>query len=205
MLLLGCCHLGLQRDQPILNGCCVSFSLRPPRLDLGDGLCSVLLSDSDLVRRKAAGSFDCLASTRLGGVSCPIRRGDPFVSGLLGSVSVGLRSGHTQFCLGDLPPGEFHPEPLTDPDLSLSTYPARAIARRLPPSVERRLFPANRLAQINGDDPPPSLQPHYRAFTATTRQSAPLRRIGTFGLAVRAACAFSLGIAGKVLTFHAGA
>src|SRR5271157_1235055 len=59
-----------------------------------------------------------------------------------------------------------------------------------------------RLAQPNADDPPPSLQPHYRAFAATTRQSAPLRRIGTFGLAVDAACAFSLGIAGKVLTFH---
>src|SRR6266700_8381457 len=36
----------------------------------------------------------------------------------------------------------------------------------------------------------------------TTRQSAPLRRIGTFGLAVGAACAFSLGIAGQVLTFR---
>src|SRR5262245_57992275 len=35
-------------------------------------------------------------------------------------------------------PGEFHPEPLTGPDLSLSTHPARATARRLPPSVERR-------------------------------------------------------------------
>ena len=33
-------------------------------------------------------------------------------------------------------PGEFHPEPLTDPDLTLSRHPARAIARRLPPSVE---------------------------------------------------------------------
>jgi hypothetical protein len=33
-------------------------------------------------------------------------------------------------------PGEFHPEPLTDPDLTLSRYPARATARRLPPSVE---------------------------------------------------------------------
>ena len=31
---------------------------------------------------------------------------------------------------------------------------------------------------------------------------APLRRIGTFGLAVVAACAFSLGIAGQVLTFR---
>ena len=32
-------------------------------------------------------------------------------------------------------PGEFHPEPLTDPDLTLSRHPARATARRLPPSV----------------------------------------------------------------------
>src|SRR5918994_982520 len=32
-------------------------------------------------------------------------------------------------------PGEFHPEPLTEPDLSLSTYPARATPEgcRLPP------------------------------------------------------------------------
>ncbi len=55
--------------------------------------------------------------------------------------------------------------------------------------------------KFNGDDLPPSLQPHYRAFITTTRQTAPLRRIGTFGLAVVAACAFSLGIAGQVLTF----
>src|SRR5258708_34721542 len=31
-------------------------------------------------------------------------------------------------------PGEFHPEPLTDPDLNLSIHPARVTARRLPPS-----------------------------------------------------------------------
>ena len=67
------------------------------------------------------------------------------------------------------------------------------------------LFPANRLAQINGDDLPPSLHGHYSRFITTTRQSAPLRRIGTFGVAVGAACAFSLGIAGKVLTFRTGA
>src|SRR5207244_1494777 len=43
----------------------------------------------------------------------------------------------------DLPSrlGEFHPEPLTDPDLILSHHPARAIARRLPPSTERRAPP----------------------------------------------------------------
>ena len=39
-------------------------------------------------------------------------------------------------------------------------------------------------------------------FNATTEQSAPLRRISTFGLAVGAACAFSLSIAGQVLTFR---
>ena len=58
------------------------------------------------------------------------------------------------------------------------------------------------LTRSNVDDPPPSLHEHYTRFIATTRQSAPLRRIGTFGLAIFAACAFSLGIAGKVLTFR---
>jgi hypothetical protein len=48
----------------------------------------------------------------------------------------------------------------------------------------------------------PNVRWYYRAFITTTRQSAPLRRIGTFGLAVSAACAFSLGIAGQVLTFR---
>src|SRR5580704_3252691 len=33
-------------------------------------------------------------------------------------------------------PGEFYPESLTEPDLILSHHPARAIARRLPPSAE---------------------------------------------------------------------
>src|SRR5271167_3099289 len=55
---------------------------------------------------------------------------------------------------------------------------------------------------LNGDDLPPSLHGHYTRFITTTGQSAPLRRIGTFGLAVGAACAFSLGIAGQVLTFR---
>src|SRR6202023_856819 len=41
----------------------------------------------------------------------------------------------------------------------------------------------------NGDDLPPSLHEHYTRFVTTTGQSAPLRRIGTFGLAVGAACA----------------
>src|SRR5882757_4859531 len=60
----------------------------------------------------------------------------------------------------------------------------------------------HRLTRSNGDDPPPSLHGHYTRFNATTRQSAPVRRIGTFGLAVGAACAFSLGIADQVITFR---
>ena len=40
-------------------------------------------------------------------------------------------------------PGEFHPEPLTDPDLILSHHPARATVRRLPPSVEYRVPPVS--------------------------------------------------------------
>ena len=40
-------------------------------------------------------------------------------------------------------PGEFHREPLTEPDLILLHHPARAIARRLPPATERfGLLPA---------------------------------------------------------------
>src|SRR5213078_3399138 len=41
--------------------------------------------------------------------------------------------------------------------------------------------------QTNPDDPPPSLQPRYRAFTTTTRRSAPLPRTGTLPLTVSAA------------------
>src|SRR6188472_3253232 len=37
--------------------------------------------------------------------------------------------------------------------------------------------------QAHQYDPPPSLQPHYRAFTATTRRSAPVPRITTLPLA----------------------
>jgi hypothetical protein len=43
--------------------------------------------------------------------------------------------------LGRVGPGEFHPEPLTDPDLTLSRHPTRATARRLPPSIEYRVPP----------------------------------------------------------------
>src|SRR6202171_6073135 len=35
-------------------------------------------------------------------------------------------------------PGEFRPEPPTDPDVNLSIHPARATQRRLPPSIKTR-------------------------------------------------------------------
>jgi hypothetical protein len=89
-------------------------------------------------------------------------------------------------------PGNFTPSPS-----QIRTGYSRII--RLVPSHEgcrlplnEGLLPANQLAQISCDDPPPLLQPHYRTFVATTRQSAPLRRIGTFGLAVGAAAPFPL-------------
>jgi len=112
-----------------------------------------------------------------------------------------LRS-HPHFRVCRVGPGNFTPSPS-----QIRTGYSRII--RLVPSHEgcrlplnEGLLPANQLAHISGDDPPPSLQPYYRTFVATTRQSAPLRRIGTFGLAVGAACTFSLGIVGKVLTFR---
>src|ERR1700739_4847446 len=52
----------------------------------------------------------------------------------------------------------------------------------------------------------PSLQPHYRAFDATTGCSAPAPRFGTLALTVGAACGFSLYARrrdeAQVLTFH---
>src|SRR6266446_6464918 len=66
---------------------------------------------------------------------------------------------------GELPsrPGEFHPESLTDPDLILSHHPARATARRLPPSIEYRVPPVAGCPDLKGDDLPPSLHGHYPA------------------------------------------
>ena len=98
-------------------------------------------------------------------------------------------------------PGEFHPESLTDPDLILSHHPARVIARRLPPSAE--ISGSSRFDPVGSTAMTAPFAPRaLPRFITTTGQSAPLRRIGTFGLAVGAARAFSLGIAGQVLTFR---
>jgi hypothetical protein len=85
-------------------------------------------------------------------------------------------------------PGEFHPEPLTEPNVSLSTscHRAKAAAFRCASGSSRRAgWP-----MLNGGDPPPSLHEHYTRFITTTGRSAPARRIATFGLTVGAACAF---------------
>jgi len=58
-------------------------------------------------------------------------------------------------------PGVFHPEPLTDPDLTLSRHPARAIARRPPPSIFHRVPPAAGL--------PNSSWPDQMAMTCSLR------------------------------------
>src|SRR5467141_1093806 len=83
-----------------------------------------------------------------------------------------------------------------------SCHRVKAAAFHSTSGSSRRRLIRHRLTRANGDGLPPSLHEHYTRFIATARQSAPLRRIGTFGLAVGAACAFSLSIAGQVLTFR---
>ena len=93
-------------------------------------------------------------------------------------------------------PGNFTPSPSqirTGPSRVIRLVPSREGCRLL---LNEGLVPANPLAQISSDDLPPSLHNHYNRFITTMRQSAPLRCIGTFGLAIVAACAFSLAITG---------
>ena len=94
--------------------------------------------------------------------------------------------------------------------------PTRASSGRAPPHVGSGSWVAGPGGLVKGNERPQHLQQrkfpepfgtHTSAralprFNTTTRQSAPLRRISTFGLAVGAACALSLGIAGQVLTFR---
>jgi hypothetical protein len=61
-----------------------------------------------------------------------------------------------------------------------------ALSMRLLPS------PVGLTTELN--NAAPSLQPHYRAFTATTGRSAPVPRIGTLTLVGSAYLDFSLSI-----------
>ena len=70
-------------------------------------------------------------------------------------------------------PGESHPEPLTDPDLTLSRHPARATERRLPPSVKNWGSSCCQLARPDVDDLLPLLHGHY-PVSSLLRSSPPL-------------------------------
>jgi len=70
-------------------------------------------------------------------------------------------------------PGEFHPEPPTDPDVNLSIHPARATQRRLPPSIRTRSSSGCPLTPPDVGDLLPLLHGHY-PISSLLRSSAPL-------------------------------
>src|SRR5262245_60258645 len=93
------------------------------------------------------------------------------MSGLEGYAEMFRSVRDYRFCR--VGPGNFTPSPS-----QIRTGYSRII--RLVPSHEgcrlplnEGLLPANQLAQISGDDPPPSLQPHYRTFVAVGSEEAP--------------------------------
>ena len=79
-------------------------------------------------------------------------------------------------------PGEFHSEPPTDPDVNLSIHPARATQRRLPPSIKTRSSSGFPLTPPRRGWPAPFAPRALPRFIALTKQCAPGRCIGTFGL-----------------------
>jgi hypothetical protein len=96
---------------------------------------------------------------------CPssaMSSGRLFLDGLLASIAAESAQG-------------FHPEPLTDPCLSLSTHTARATPRKLPPSVETSRLLLLPVGQVDPDagGPPPSLHGHY-SVSSVLRGSPPL-------------------------------
>jgi hypothetical protein len=70
-------------------------------------------------------------------------------------------------------PGEFRPEPPTDPDVNLSIHPARATQRRLPPSIKTRSSSGCPLTPPDVGDLLPLLHGHY-PVSSLLRSSAPL-------------------------------
>jgi hypothetical protein len=77
-------------------------------------------------------------------------------------------------------PGEFRPEPLTDPDLILSHHPARATETKAAAflrKLELILLPVGSLPDVG--DPPPLLHGHYPA-SSLLRGSPPLAGASVF-------------------------
>src|SRR5215469_8985512 len=92
-------------------------------------------------------------------------------------------------------PEEFHLRALPEPCMTLSSHTApdvRPLLERLCLVHGLLLFPVGQWPRPN--NAAPSLQPHYRAFKATTGCSAPALRVGTLALAVGAACGLSLHV-----------
>src|SRR5690348_9246597 len=92
-------------------------------------------------------------------------------------------------------PGEFHPEPLTDLDLTLSRHPARATERRLPPPVENWSSSCCQLASVTCPLRSTGITPLPRYYGAV-RPYPPHRYFRPRSFAA------SLGIAGQVLKFR---
>ena len=94
-------------------------------------------------------------------------------------------------------PEEFHIRALPEPCMTLSSHTApdvRPLLERLCLAHGLLPFPVGQWPRPN--NAAPSLQPHYRAFDATTGCSAPAPRFGTLALAVGAACGLSLHVVG---------
>src|SRR5215471_2192817 len=92
-------------------------------------------------------------------------------------------------------PEEFHLRALPEPCMTLSSHTApdvRPLLERLCLVHRLLLFPVGPWPRPN--NAAPSLQPHYRAFDATTGGSAPAPRFGTLALTVGAACGLSLHV-----------
>src|SRR5688572_23593482 len=99
-------------------------------------------------------------------------------------------------------PGEFHPEPLTEPDLSLSTYPARATPEgcRLPPrplGSSGRPLTLTSSSRVTRPLRSTGITPLHHYYGAVRTWPAPryFRPRGT------TTCAFSLPIADQGLKF----
>src|SRR5215831_3695126 len=95
-------------------------------------------------------------------------------------------------------PGEFRPEALTDPDMTLSRHPARATRRRLPPSIDNPgvlRFPVDPWSRSG--DPLPSLDGHCPT-SSLLRRSPPQPAASVLSASDCRPCAFSLAI-GKLV------
>jgi hypothetical protein len=100
-----------------------------------------------------------------------------FTLGIRGRPQIDHRA--IDFQIESSGPGELHPQALTDPDVSVSTHPAPTVQPvngfALPEGSSRMAVDLS----IKPNSVAPSLQRHYSTFITTTRNAAPVLRIGT--------------------------